>query len=163
VKTHQSIVMGLCQSLGLRGPDMDDAAAEAFAAVFRALPNFKGESELSTWIYRIAYRVIVKARAKRKRQAVAPLPAEPPMSENPGPLEEAERAETAQAVWSAVEKLDEREASAVELYYRREWPLEQIADVMGCPLGTVKTLLYRARQHLRDILSVQEVADDRRF
>jgi len=57
----------------------------------------------------------------------------------------------------AVESLDERSATVVELYYRREWPLEKIAEVMDCPIGTVKTLLYRARERLRSILSKQEV------
>jgi RNA polymerase sigma-70 factor (ECF subfamily) len=157
VREHQTVVLGLGQSLGLRGPDLDDAAAEAFAAVYKALPKFRGDSELSTWIYRIAYRVIVKARTRRKRNATAELPAEPPISTEPGPVEDAQRAETATAIWAAVESLDEREASAVELYYRRDWTLEKIATVLDCPVGTVKTLLYRARNHLREILSVQEV------
>ena len=59
--------MGLGQSLGLSGADLDDAAAEAFAAVYRALPTFKGDAAVGTWVYRIAYRVIVKARTKRRR------------------------------------------------------------------------------------------------
>jgi RNA polymerase sigma-70 factor (ECF subfamily) len=158
VQGHRSIVYGLGQSLGLRGPDLDDAAAEAFAAVYRALPRFQGKSEIGTWVYRIAYRMIVKARQKRKRQAMAELPADPPTSQQPGPLADAERTETARVIWSAVESLDERQASAVELYYRRDWPLEKIAAVMNCPVGTVKTLLYRARGRLRDILSMQEVS-----
>jgi RNA polymerase sigma-70 factor (ECF subfamily) len=161
VAEHQAIVLGLGQSLGLRGADLDDAAAEAFAAVYRALPRFEARAQLGTWVYAIAYRVIVKARAKRRRHATVELPNEPaatPTANDAGPVERAERLETAKAVWSAVESLDERSATAVELYYRREWPLEKIADVLECPVGTVKTLLYRARERLRTLLANQEVS-----
>jgi RNA polymerase sigma-70 factor (ECF subfamily) len=158
VADHQAVVLGLGQSLGLRGADLDDAAAEAFAAVYRALPRFEARSELGTWVYRIAYRVIVKAREKRKRLAIATLPEEsPPASTAPGPVDRAEQTETAKAVWAAVETLDPRSATAVEFYYRREWSLEKIAEVLECPVGTVKTLLFRARERLREILSKQEV------
>ncbi|HSV14083.1 MAG TPA: RNA polymerase sigma factor [Tepidisphaeraceae bacterium] len=159
VAEHQAIILGLGQSLGLRGPDLDDAAAEAFAAVYRALPRFEARAQLGTWVYRIAYRVIVKARTKRRRHATVELPDEPsatPAAGDAGPMQRAEQAETAVAVWSAVESLDERSATAVELYYRREWPLEKIADVLECPVGTVKTLLYRARERLRTLLSSQQ-------
>jgi RNA polymerase sigma-70 factor (ECF subfamily) len=157
VAEHQAIVVGLGQSLGLRGPDLDDAAAEAFAAVYRALPRFEAKSELGTWIYRIAHRVIVKAREKRKRQAMAELPSESLPAMQPGPGADAEKAETAQLIWDTVKTLDARSASVVELYYRRQWPLEKIAAVLECPVGTVKTLLFRARERLREILSKQEV------
>jgi RNA polymerase sigma-70 factor, ECF subfamily len=157
VAEHQAIVVGLGQSLGLRGPDLDDAAAEAFAAVYRALPRFQARSEIGTWVYRIAHRVIVKAREKRKRQSMAELPSESLPSAQPGPSDDAERAETAQLIWITVQTLDSRQASVVELYYRREWPLEKIAAVLECPVGTVKTLLFRARQRLREVLSKQEV------
>jgi RNA polymerase sigma-70 factor (ECF subfamily) len=160
VAAHQAIVMGLGQSLGLRGADLDDAAAEAFAAVYRALPKFQGRSELGTWVYSIAYRVIVKARTKRRRTQTAELPEETsamPASNDAGPVDRAEQAETAAAIWAAVEQLDPRSASVVEFYYRREWPVERIADVLGCPTGTVKTLLFRAREKLREMLSKREV------
>lgn len=158
VAAHQAAVLGLGQSLGLRGADLDDAAAEAFAAVYRALPRFESRSELGTWVYRIAYRVIIKARTRRGRHRALDLAdAAPATSSERGPHEQAEQAETAAVVWSAVEKLDDRSATAVELYYRQELPLEKIAAVLECPVGTVKTLLYRARERLREVLSRREV------
>jgi RNA polymerase sigma-70 factor (ECF subfamily) len=157
VAEHQAIVLGLGQSLGLRGPDLDDAAAEAFAAVYRALPRFEARSELGTWVYRIAHRVIVKAREKRKRQQVPELQSDSLASHEPGPGEDAEKLETARAIWDSVSRLEPRQASAVELYYRRQMPLEQIAGILECPLGTVKTLLFRAREQLGETLKKQEV------
>ncbi len=150
------MVLGLGQSLGLRGADLDDAAAEAFAAVYRAIPRFEGKSELGTWVYRIAYRVIVKAREKRKRQRTDELP-DDTAATAAGPRDLLEQGEMAAAVWAAVQRLDVRQATAVELFYRRDWPIEKIAEMMNCPVGTVKTLLFRARQRLKEILRKQEM------
>jgi RNA polymerase sigma-70 factor (ECF subfamily) len=68
-----------------------------------------------------------------------------------------EEAERNQQLWAAVEKLDPKQAMAVELYYRRDWPLEKVAEALGCPVGTVKTMLFRAREQLRQTLLRQEV------
>lgn len=157
VADHQSTVLGLGQSLGLRGADLDDAAAEVFAAVYRALPRFEARSEIGTWVYRIAHRVIVKAREKRKRNLTAELPDESPPASQAGPSENVEKIETARLIWDTVKTLDPRQASVIELYYRQDWPLEKIAEALECPVGTVKTLLFRAREKLRQALSKQEV------
>jgi RNA polymerase sigma-70 factor (ECF subfamily) len=121
VERHQPIVLGLCQSMGMRGADLDDAAAEVFASVFRALPSFQARSDLGTWVYRIACRTIAKVRARNRRSAGAELPAEQPDSGQPSPLENSEMAETHRRLWDAVAQLDEREAMAIEMYYRRDW------------------------------------------
>ena len=158
VREHQSVVMGLTQSLGLRGADQDDAAAEAFAAVYRALPRFEGRSQLSTWIYQIAYRVVLKVRTRRRRTAAAAEPIYDDSAASPAaPVgDAAERAETAAALWAAVESLDPKQSAAVDLFYRQQFSVEKIADVMQCPTGTVKTLLFRARAKLRTVLAAQE-------
>lgn len=157
VERHQPIVLGLCQSMGLRGADIDDAAAEVFASVFRALPSFQARSAVGTWVYRIACRTIAKARTRNRRAAGAELPADQLDANQPSPLENSETAETHRRLWDAVAQLDEREAMAIEMYYRRDWPVEQIAGALECPQGTVKTLLFRAREKLRQKLSRQEI------
>jgi RNA polymerase sigma-70 factor (ECF subfamily) len=157
VRRYEPVVLGLCQTMGLAGADLDDAAAEVFANVFRALPNFEGRSALGTWVYRIACRTIPKVRARVRKNRGDELPAEHLDSEQPTPLEQSESAELYQRLWNAVAKLDEREAMAIELYYRRELPIEQVAGVLECPEGTVKTLLFRGRQKLRERLASQEV------
>ncbi len=157
VAEHQATVMGLGQSLGLSGADLDDAAAEAFAAVYRALPSFNGDAAVGTWIYRIAYRVIVKARTKRRRNRTHELTVDPPTTDA-DPADVAADADASAIVWAAVAALpDPRQAAAVEFHYRRGWPIEQVADVMACPIGTVKTLLFRARQRLKVVLVEREV------
>jgi RNA polymerase sigma-70 factor (ECF subfamily) len=154
VLMHQGLVLGLGQSLGLAGADLDDAAAETFAAVYRALPRFRGEAELGTWIYRIAWRTMLKMR--RRRSKTEPLP-QGLRAAAQAPDAAARRRESDEALWRAVSALPPRQAMAVELYYRRDWSVERIAQVMQCPQGTVKTLLFRARRRLREKLDEQEM------
>jgi RNA polymerase sigma-70 factor (ECF subfamily) len=158
VHGHQHIILGLAQSMGFNGPDLDDAAAEVFAGVFRSLPRFEGRSAVGTWVYQIALRTLWKQRRARTRNArlTVEIPVDHPDAGQPGPGQASETDESRRRLWDAVAALDERQATAVELHYRQEWPLEQIALAMGCPVGTVKTLLFRGREKLRQVLAAQE-------
>jgi RNA polymerase sigma-70 factor (ECF subfamily) len=153
VATHQRIVLGLGQSMGLRGADLEDAAAEAFAAVYRALPKFEARSALSTWVYQIACRTFWRMRQRRDAHPTATLDDQTAAAAEVSPLEQAAASEEEQMLWSAVAQLEPRQAMAVELHYRRGFAVEEIAVVMECPQGTIKTLLFRARERLRQRLS----------
>lgn len=162
VEQHQRIVLGLAQSLGLRGADADDAAAETFAQVYRSLPGFQGRSSLSTWVYQIAVRTLRRyrsrsgRRAKLERQADEDSPEAADVRES-SPEAAVTRTETNAKLWAAVAQLEKRQAMVVELCYRRGWGLEQIAETMRCPVGTIKTLLFRARDELRRKLKPEEM------
>src|SRR5581483_10158652 len=77
VETHQRIVLGLGQSMGLRGADLDDAAAEAFANVYRSLPRFEGRSAIGTWVHQIACRTFWKQRERRDAHRTSELTDDP--------------------------------------------------------------------------------------
>ncbi len=156
VDAHQAVVLGLCRSMGLRGADQEDAAADVFANVYLALPGFDGRSQLGTWVYTIACRTILKARARIRR--VAPVGGSPrPHPAEPSAAERSVEEETRRQIWEAVARLDPRQALAVDLYYRRDWSVAEIAAVMECPAGTVKTLLFRAREELRQVFERAEI------
>ncbi len=153
VHRHQNIVMGLGQSLGLRGADLDDAAAEVFANVYRSLPKFAGRSSVGTWLYQIAFRTLRRYRTKLRRRPTAPeSTTEPVADKDASPPQAFLDREQRERLWDAVAKLEPRQAMAIELCYRRSWSVEQIAETMECPQGTIKTLLYRARQQLKIVL-----------
>ncbi|MGC8552722.1 MAG: RNA polymerase sigma factor [Phycisphaerae bacterium] len=152
VERHQALVLGLCQSLGLKGADIDDGASEVFAAVYRALPGFDGRSELSTWVYTIACRCIVRLRKRLRRHPTEELPAQLPAKTSVSVQPSLDDREVHERLWRAVARLETRQAMAVELFYRRQWPVEKVALVMQCPAGTVKTLLFRARRRLAELL-----------
>jgi RNA polymerase sigma-70 factor (ECF subfamily) len=157
VERYQALVLSLGQSLGLAGADLDDAAAEVFAAVYRALAGFRGAAALETWIYRIAIRTLTRARQRHRRDRVEPLADDPIDSSQAPPSWRLETAEEYRRIWDAVAGLESRQAAAIELYYRHSWPLRHIAEALGCPEGTVKTLLFRAREQLRHKLGEREV------
>jgi RNA polymerase sigma-70 factor (ECF subfamily) len=157
VAGHQSVVLGLCRSMGLHGADIEDTAADVFANVFRSLPTFDGRAKLGTWIYRIACRTILKCR--NKASAVQPSDELHDQVDlgSPPPDKALQDAELKQTIWSAVARLEPRQAAVVEMYYRRGWPLQQIAEVLEAPVGTIKTLLFRAREQLRGIFEREEI------
>ncbi len=157
VQQHQKLVLGLGTSMGLSGAELDDAATEAFANVYRGLPGFEGKSAISTWIFRIASRALLKARNKRDRRSSEPLPIEARDQKQPAPDQAARTAERDERLWVAVARLEPRQAMAVELFYRRDWSVEQIAQAMECPIGTVKTHLHRARERLKEIVSQEDL------
>ena len=157
VEEHQAVVLGLCRSLGLRGADVEQVATDVFANVFRALPAFDGRSKTGTWVYRIACRTILKAKARDSRRPQAFPLHDRIQSREPSPDRIVEEAELKQHVWEAVASLPAREALAIEMYYRRAWPVQEIAAVLECPLGTVKTLLFRARERLKTIFAARGI------
>jgi RNA polymerase sigma-70 factor (ECF subfamily) len=153
VERHEPLIRGMAQSMGFRGADMDDAAAEVFAEVYLALANFAARSQLRTWIYTIAFRTLSKQRAllARKASAANVMEAEESATTQAtlAPVELAARSELHQRLWAAVARLDAKSAAAIELRYRQGLSMDRIAQVLECPSGTVKTLLFRAREQLR--------------
>jgi RNA polymerase sigma-70 factor (ECF subfamily) len=157
VADHQALVLSLGRAVGLAGADLDDAATDAFAAVYQALPSFAGRSRLSTWIHQVAYRSLLRSRARARAGAhEAATPAEPLADPARAPDARLAAADEHAALWAAVAALPPAQAAAIELRYRQDWPLEDIAELMACPLGTVKTHLFRARAALRARLAPPE-------
>jgi RNA polymerase sigma-70 factor, ECF subfamily len=154
VQAHQRVVLALCQSQGLSYADAADVAAEVFSIAYGALASFRGESRLSTWLYRIAHRTIVRLR--RQRRPHETLPVDLVDQTVPGPATPCEDRETGALVWAAVARLEPNQTAAIELFYRQGWSVEAIADVLEKPQGTVKTLLHRARQQLKLMLNTLE-------
>ena len=138
----------------------EDLAQEAFVKVYRGLPSFKGHSSLSTWIFRIAYNVALTEleKARHRYEAVPLEEAESGMEshgtgarETGGPVEEMERAEMVRLLERLIEKLDPQKRSVLTLYYQGGKSYKEICDIMDIPMGTVKTVLFRAKEELRDL------------
>jgi RNA polymerase sigma-70 factor, ECF subfamily len=137
---------------------VQDIAQETFIRAYRALPQFRGESAFYTWLYRIAVNSAKKALVDMKRD---PLVSEAAMrSDDDG--EETSRAESelsdgetpeallaskeiAAAVNSAIEALSEDLRQAITLREIEGLSYEEIAEAMNCPIGTVRSRIFRAR------------------
>jgi RNA polymerase sigma-70 factor, ECF subfamily len=153
---------------------VQDIAQETFIRAYRALPNFRGESAFYTWLYRIAVNAAKKALMDMKRD---PMVTESALRSQDEDGEETSRAENelsdgetpealmaskeiASAVNSAVEALSEDLRQAITLREIEGLSYEEIADVMNCPIGTVRSRIFRAREaiaaRLRPLLDVRD-------
>jgi len=131
---------------------VEEVLNDAMLVVWRSASDFRGRSRVSTWVFGIAYRKALKALARRKRQREtnedeAPEPVAPG-----GPEHDLDRGETARAVSAALASLPAEQRAVVELTYYRQLPYREIAEIVGCPVNTVKTRMFHARRRLRELL-----------
>jgi RNA polymerase sigma-70 factor (ECF subfamily) len=142
-------IHSLCMHLTGRRADAEDAVQEVFVAVHRGLPGFHGASRLTTWIYRIALRAALHARARRQD-------GEPLDPETPGGDGEADMAarDEARRVASAVDRLPAGPRAVLSLFAVDGLSHREIADILGIPEGTVWSRLHAARRMLTGSRSV---------
>lgn len=134
--------------------DADEAAQEAFLSAWKALPNFRGDSRFSTWLYQLTSHAAIDLLRREKRQIAAEDITEVSVSDpGPSPQQQAERSETRQAVRDAMGKLSPEYRQIVVLRFLQELSYEEIGAVLKLPPGTVKSRLNRAKAQLKDILS----------
>ena len=134
--------------------EVEDVTQEAFIKAFRALPKFRGESAFYTWLYRIASNAAknyLVARGRRPATTADVQDAE--YFEEGDALREIETpenayfgSELAKTVQTALEGLPEELSAALSLREFDGLSYEEIADVMACPVGTVRSRIFRARE-----------------
>ncbi len=136
-------LLALCLHLTGRRADAEDAVQETLAAVHRGLPAFRGESRLSTWVYRIALRASLGVRSRHPDAA----PLDP---ETPGRGGEGEMAvrDEARRVAAAVARLPAEPRLVLSLFAIDGLSHREIAEVLGVPEGTVWSRLHAARRLL---------------
>ena len=115
----------------------EDAAQETFVRVWKGLGNFRGESSISTWIFTIARRTCLDALKARKKTVGLELVIERPRMER-----------ESLDIDALLQELPERAREAVVLFYLEDRSYEEVARTMDAPMGTVKTLLFRARKQM---------------
>jgi RNA polymerase sigma-70 factor (ECF subfamily) len=124
---------------------MDDVLQEAYVKAFKALPRFRGDSRLGTWLYRIAYNACLDELRRSRRTEELPLEAELPSgAAEPGDLV-AGRGDLARALAA----LPSEERAAVLLVDAQGFDYRESAQILGIPEGTVASRLNRARASLR--------------
>jgi len=152
---------------------IQDLAQETFLRAWRALPQFRGESAFYTWLYRIAVNTARKSLAESRRDPVLTESELAPAGDDEEtfrPESEPTSADTpegvlasrqiAAAVNAAVDRLSEDLRQAVLLREIEGLSYEEIAEIMNCPVGTVRSRIFRAReaiaQRLRPLLDTRE-------
>ncbi|MBI5625121.1 MAG: sigma-70 family RNA polymerase sigma factor [Elusimicrobia bacterium] len=158
---NAALVYNLSLRLVGKPADAEDLAQDALLRALKALPGFRGDSSLSTWVYRITVNTWKNRVRSEKRRGFWKTVSlnlftgeeqdEEPAFKAPDPpldagLESDERAKTLQA---ALLELDAEERAVIVLRDVEDRPYREIASVLGVPEGTVKSRLSRARQALR--------------
>ncbi len=137
-----------------------DVAQEAFIKVYQALPRFKGQSAFYTWLFRIVMNLAVdRHRQRAARQRAFGSEEVPPeewertaADEGPGAAEAAVSAERRAKIARALDALPEHHRTIIILSDIEGLSYREIANVLGCPIGTVMSRLHNARKRLRVIL-----------
>jgi RNA polymerase sigma-70 factor (ECF subfamily) len=139
-----------------REEDARDVCQETFLRAFRALPAFRGQAKFSSWLYRIALNLCRDwLRRERRAAVIQPLDTvDPPqLTAATGASESVEdlvaRKDLARVVERMMERLPDEQRTTIILKEYHGLTFQEIADLMGCPLSTVKTRLYQGLTVLR--------------
>jgi RNA polymerase sigma-70 factor, ECF subfamily len=155
-----------------REEDARDVCQETFLRAYRAINGFKGQAKFSSWLYRIALNLCRDWMRKQRRQPVVQMPEDVDITElasEQGPVESIEtlvaRKELGRAVAIAMAALPEEQRTAIVLKEYHGLTFQEIADMQGCPLSTVKTRLYQGlsvvrRQLEQGGMSVADIRGD---
>lgn len=138
--------------------DAADVVQESFLSAYQALHTFKGDAEFYTWLYRIAFNTAISL--KRKKRAAVSLDATGPdggldpddPSEVIKPGSALERSEDEARLWEAMNRLSAEHREVLVLKDIDGMKYEEIAEILGVPIGTIRSRLHRARLELRELL-----------
>jgi RNA polymerase sigma factor (sigma-70 family) len=142
-----------------RRPELaEEVLDDVMLAVWSGAAGFDGRSRPSTWIFGIAYHKALKGLARQSRQERRPeeeegdgRPAPEPVDEN-GPESLLVQRELAGTLGRALRELSLEQRAVVELTYYHGFSYQEIAEIMSCPVNTVKTRMFHARRRLKELL-----------
>ncbi len=163
VTTHQERVYHTCYRFLRSREDAQDLAQEVFLQVYRSFAEFRGDAQLSTWIYRIAVTksldLIRKQNRKRRLGSVKSLlsigsePGEVDVADGSDPETELMAQEQTHILATAVARLPENQRVAITLTHYEEYSNQEVADIMNTSLSAVEGLLHRGRKKLKKHLT----------
>jgi len=143
---HAPSVYRFTAALGVPAEEREDAAQDIFIAVFRSLRHFRGEAQLSTWIYRIASRHAIRlGRRRRARELMRAVM----LKESPHPtIDPTERSTQIATLDRMLAKLPPKKRTVLVLFEIEGLSAKEISDVVGCPENTVWSRLHHARAEM---------------
>lgn len=158
VERYQDRVFRLVSRYTRDHSECEDLAQEVFLRVFRKLHTFQGESQFFTWLYRIAVNAandLVSKVSRRRLRLVEDEFLDVPGDERAtqyAPDAPLERAELARVTQELVNELPEKFRTVILLREYEDLSYTEMAEVLGCRIGTVESRLFRARQRFRALL-----------
>ncbi len=163
VRRYQERVYATIYHMTSNHEDANDLAQETFIKAFQAIKTFKGSSSFFTWVYRIAVNKTINFLKQRKNRPHMSLndldfnaehdPDLVALVSDKTPRREVSLAELQEKLNAAMQKLSESHRLVVTLHDVQGLPHDEIAEIMGCNIGTVRSRLFYARQQLQAHLS----------
>lgn len=163
VRRYQERIYATIYHMTSNHEDANDLAQETFIKAFQAIKSFKGGSSFYTWIYRIAVNKTINFLKQRKNRTHLSLndldfnaehdPDLVALVSDKTPRREVNLAELQEKLNTAMQKLSEPHRLVVTLHDVQGLPHDEIAEIMGCNIGTVRSRLFYARQQLQAYLS----------
>lgn len=158
VEEYKDLVYNTAIGIVQNEEDAEDVAQEAFVQVYQSIHNFKGESKLSTWLYRITVTKALGHERKKKRKKRSAIlkriflteednEIETPDFNHPGVL--LDQKENAAELFRAIRKLPENQKVAFVLNKLEGLSYQEISEVMNTSLSSVESLLHRAKTNLK--------------
>jgi RNA polymerase sigma-70 factor (ECF subfamily) len=158
VERHRRAVYNVCYRFAGTHEDASDLAQDVFVRAYRALGSFHGRAALSTWLYRIAVNVCLNRAAVKKPMLEALEPERHVDTRGEAPDAAVLRAERAAQVRRAIGRLPERQRLTVILRTYHDMTHEQIAQLLGSSVGTVKANFFHALRNLRGLLGTGDAS-----
>lgn len=132
--------------------DLEDVLQETFIRVYQKLHQFKPEHKFSTWLYTIAYHELIRY-CKKKKSLTSLSVSEEIVASAKDVLEEEESAKN---LWTIAAKLEQKQYTALWLYYKEDKSYQEIASILGISVVRLKLVLFRAKSSMKKLL---ELAD----
>jgi len=139
----------------------EDLLQDVFVAVWQRAGRFRGHSSVKTWLFRIAHNQAVSwlrhnSKERSSHQTAVEMPASIPAAESTPEVQIIAQWQTEQ-ITEALNQLSEKHRAVIELTFVHNFSQKEIAVIMKCPVGTVKSRMNYARQHLSKILRAKGV------
>jgi RNA polymerase sigma-70 factor (ECF subfamily) len=153
VHTYQGRLFGLVLMMVRQPAGAEEVAQDAFVRAYTHLDHYDEARPFYPWLASIAVRLAqnwLRRHARTTRREGTPLESAPEPATTEAALAALIADERGRELWQAVAALPSGERTAVILYYRDEMAVRDIARALGVTTGTIKTLLFRARRHLRE-------------
>jgi RNA polymerase sigma-70 factor, ECF subfamily len=174
VVKYQRKIFRLLSRLIRDTAEIEDVAQEAFVKAYRALPNFRGDSAFYTWLYRIAINTAKNYLVSQGRRAPTSTQADVEDAETfddgdhlrdlNTPDSMLVTKQVAEAVNRAIDQLPEDLRTAIVLRELEGLSYEEIAESMQCPIGTVRSRIFRAREAIAlELKPILDTAKDKRW
>jgi len=164
VEQYQDKIYGYVSRMLHDPEEAEDVAQEVFIRAYQNLAGFREAASFPTWLYRIATNLAIDAARSRKSRWGETVSLDEPIASDEGEIErqlpadqrgsvsQVESAQLQQIVAEAIAELSTKLRTVITLYDIEGLSYEEIAQVLGCPVGTVKSRLFNARSQLRDKL-----------